>query len=171
LLRPSRGADRRSSEVALFEAFQGEPLYETRDTALHYAKLYGWLLSRPDLVIVFVNHDGELAGFAYGHLWRWAEQADDWSVELRERLAEAAASLEGRFAVYLLAVHPDYRRHGMGRRLLRRLLHAAGTERAWLIRRDEPTPAMALYEAEGWKPIGHGPDTPNGRPGLVLIRD
>ena len=40
---------------------------------------------------------------------------------------------------------------------------------AWLITRDEPTPAMALYQREGWEPIGHGPDTPSGRPGLVLI--
>jgi hypothetical protein len=38
-----------------------------------------------------------------------------------------------------------------------------------VITRDEPTPAMALYRREGWEPIGHGPDTPNARPGLVLI--
>ena len=35
--------------------------------------------------------------------------------------------------------------------------------------RDEPPPAMALYRREGWVPIGHGPDAPNARPGLVLI--
>ena len=27
---------------------------------------------------------------------------------------------------------------------------------------------MALYQREGWEPIGHGPDTPDARPGLVL---
>ena len=28
---------------------------------------------------------------------------------------------------------------------------------------------MALYQREGWEPIGHGPDTPGARAGLVLI--
>jgi hypothetical protein len=28
---------------------------------------------------------------------------------------------------------------------------------------------MALYQGEGWEPIGHGPDTPDAQPGLVLV--
>ena len=111
---------------------------------------------------------GQLAGFAYGHGWRWAEQADDWAVQLKDRLGGAAGCLDGRFAVYLLAVHPWYRRAGLGRQLLQTLLSATKTG-AWLITQDEPTPAMALYQREGWEPIGHGPDTPGGGPGLVLI--
>ena len=37
-----------------------------------------------------------------------------------------------------------------------------------VLTRDEPTPAMALYQQEGWEPIGHGPDSCDARPGLVL---
>lgn len=159
-------------ESLYFAAFHGKPLYETQETASHYAQLYGSLVSQSDFVTVFIRKYGELGGLAYGHPWRWAEQADARAAQLRDRLGfQAAASLEGGFAVYLLAVHPDYRRWGFGRLLLRRLLEAAGTERAWLITRDEPTSAaMALFKAEGWKPIGHGPDTPNGKPGLALIK-
>lgn len=157
-------------EALYFAAFHAAPLHESQETARQFARLYGWLASRPDLVTVFTRtrRDGDLAGLAYGHPWHWAEQADEWAVQLRERLGADATSLEDRFAVYLLAVDPRHRRLGIGRELLRRLLEVAGTERAWLITRDEPTPAMALYRAEGWRPVGHGPDTPNGRPGLVL---
>ncbi|HUC26488.1 MAG TPA: GNAT family N-acetyltransferase [Streptosporangiaceae bacterium] len=157
-------------ESLYFAAFNAEPLCESRATSAQFSRLYGFLVSRADLVSVFTRapHSGELVGLAYGHPWRWAEQTDDWAAQLRDRLGDAASGLEGRFAVYLLAVHPDYRGHGLGRQLLRSLLGAAGNERAWLITRDEPTAAMALYTADGWRPVGHGPDTPNKRPGLVL---
>ena len=147
----------------------GSPLHESRAMAAGYARLYAALLRRPDIEAVAArNADGQLTGFAYGHGWRWAEQTDDWADQLKGRLAGAAGGLDGRFAVYLLAVHPWHRRAGLGRQLLQTLLSATNTG-AWLITRDEPTPAMALYQREGWEPIGHGPDTPSGRPGLVLI--
>ena len=157
-------------ETLCFAAFGAAPLHESRETASESARLYDALTSRPDLITVFVrkSQGGELAGLAYGYPWHWAEHVSDWAGQLSERLGEAAASLEETFAVYLLAVDPECRRHGLGRVLLRSLLEAARTDRAWLITRDEPTPAMTLYTAEGWKPLGHGPDMPNGRPGLVL---
>jgi ribosomal protein S18 acetylase RimI-like enzyme len=158
-------------ESLCFAAFGAAPLYESREAARESGQLYDGQLSRSDLVTVFTrkSQGGELAGLAYGYPWRWAEHVNEWSDQLRERLGGVAADLEGRFAVYLLAVDPNSQRQGLGRGLLRNLLEAAGTERAWLITRDEPTPAMTLYTAQGWKPAGHGPDTPNGRPGLVLI--
>jgi ribosomal protein S18 acetylase RimI-like enzyme len=155
-------------ESLYYAATCGSPLHESRATAAGYARLYAALLRRPDLEAVAARAaSGQLAGFAYGHGWRWAEQADDWAVQLREHLGGAADRLDGRLAVYLLAVHPWYRRAGLGRRLLTTLLSATRTG-AWLITRDEPTPAMALYQREGWEPVGHGPDAPGGRPGLVL---
>ncbi len=151
-VRVSRGRDEAATvaevESLYFAATSGRPLYETKETAAHYAQLYGALLARPDVVAVQARDDGQLAGFAYGHPWSWAEQADSWADELRERLGEAAASLEGRIAVYPLAVHPGYRRAGLGRLLLQTLLDAAGTPHAWLITRDEPTPAMAIHQRE-----------------------
>jgi ribosomal protein S18 acetylase RimI-like enzyme len=156
-------------EVLCFAGTCGRPPHESRATAAGYARLYAALLRRPDLEAVAARAaSGHLAGFAYGHGWRWAEQADDWAVQLRESLGAAADRLDGRFAVYLLAVHPWYRRAGLGRQLLQTLLSATKTG-AWLITGDEPTPALALYQREGWEPIGHFPDTPDARPGLVLI--
>lgn len=155
-------------ESLYYAATCGSPLHESRATAAGYARLYAALLRRPDLEAVAARAaGGQLAGFAYGHGWRWAEQADDWAAQLKERLGGAADRLDGRFAVCLLAVHPWYRRAGLGRQLLGTLLSATKTG-AWLITRDEPPPAMALYQREGWEPIGHGPDTCGARPGLVL---
>jgi ribosomal protein S18 acetylase RimI-like enzyme len=155
-------------ESLCYAAACGHRLRESRAAAAGYARLYAALLRRPDLEAVAARTaGGQLAGFAYGHGWRWAEQTDDWAAQLRERLGGAAGRLDGQFAVYLLAVHPWYRRAGLGRQLLRTLVSATKTG-AWLITRDEPTPAMALYQREGWEPVGHGPDAADACPGLVL---
>ncbi len=152
-----------------YAATCGRPLRESRAAAAGCARLYAARLRRPDLQAVAARPPaGQLAGFAYGHGWRWAEQADDWAAQLKDRLGGAADRLDGRFAVCLLAVHPWYRRAGLGRQLLQTLLSATNTG-AWLITQDEPAPATALYLREGWEPLGHGPDTPGTHPGLVLI--
>ena len=169
--RCGRGQVPSAAEVGAlyYAATCGRPLRESRAAAAGCARLYAARLRRPDLQAVAARAPaGRLAGFAYGHGWRWAEQADDWAAQLKDRLGDAADRLDGRFAVYLLAVHPWYRRAGLGRQLLQTLLSATKTG-AWLITQDEPTPAMALYQREGWEPIGHGPDTPGAGPGLVLI--
>lgn len=150
-------------------ASQGPPLHETEETASVFARIYGWLRDRSDLVAVETREDGRLVGFAYGHPWKRDEQHDSWSRELIERLGDAAQLLEGSFVVYLLAVDPAHQRSGLGRELLRVLLHASGAERAWLQTRDEESPAMALYLSEGWDPIGYGPEAPNGLPGRVML--
>src|SRR5258708_7152862 len=109
-------------DVLCYAAACGSPLHESRATAAGYARLYAALLRRPDLEAVAARAaSGQLAGFAYGPGWQWPEQADDWSVQLRESLGAAADRLDGRLAVYLLAVHPWYRRSGLGGQLLRTL--------------------------------------------------
>ena len=108
---------------------------------------------------------GQLAGFADGQGWRWAEQADDWAVQLQERLGGAVALLDGRWSWWTgAATAPPVR---LGLQLLNTLVSATKTG-AWLITQDEPTPLMALYQREGWGTNGHGPDTCDARPGLVL---
>lgn len=148
------------------------PLAEPPEVAAANARLYGQLLRRSDLITVQHRDQGELTGFAYGHTWHWAEQTDRWATQLRARLgATNAARLDGSFAVYLLAVHPSAQRRGLGRRLLRRLLAEAGAPRAFLQTTDTDTPALRMYRGQGWTILGHGPDAPNGKPGLVLLRD
>lgn len=56
-----------------------------------------------------------------------------------------------------LAVHPEHRRQGLGRRLLGLLLSAAeeaGMKRVTLEVRQDNLPALALYEAHGFRQVG-----------------
>lgn len=56
-----------------------------------------------------------------------------------------------------LAVHPDYRRHGIGGSLLARTLievKKRGGDQAYLEARASNTPAQALYRKLGFIPIG-----------------
>jgi ribosomal protein S18 acetylase RimI-like enzyme len=76
---------------------------------------------------------------------------------LTARPPSAGHWLEGQFAVVWIAVHPDRRGRGLGRRLLERLLAGAGTERAWLVTHDLDTPARALHRSLGFRELGRGP--------------
>ncbi len=144
------------------------PLLEPTSVAATYAWVYESSLTRDDLITASIRVDGRLIGFAYGHAWTWAEQDDAWALELEERLGAASILLERTFALCLLVVHPAYQQRGLGRTLITSILDKV-PERAWLVTRDEDTPARRLYERTGWRPIGHGPDAPNGQPGLVLV--
>lgn len=171
LTRGSEGAPAPPDVEALYrDASRVAPLCEPPEVATMFARLYGALLARRDVLTVSLREAGRLVGFAYGHPWHWQEQSDPWGAQLRERLGEAADLLEDSLAVYLLAVDSAWRRQGLGGTLLDTLLAGTGKP-AWLVTRDEPTPARALYEQGGWRPVGHGPDAPNGRPGLVLLHD
>src|SRR3954470_2689826 len=171
LTRGSEGAPAPPDVEALYrDASRDAPLCEPPEVATMFARLYGALLARRDVLTVSLREAGWLVGFAYGHPWHWQEQSDPWGAQLRERLGKAADLLEDSLAVYLLAVDPARRRQGLGAALLDALLAEIGKP-AWLVTRDEPTPAQALYEQGGWRPVGHGPDAPNGRPGLVLLHD
>ncbi|MGI5208034.1 GNAT family N-acetyltransferase [Spirillospora sp. CA-108201] len=58
--------------------------------------------------------------------------------------------------VYAMAVAPDARRRGLGRRVLRALLgwgSEQGCERAYLVVVERNAPARALYESEGFVPV------------------
>ncbi|MCA0297081.1 MAG: GNAT family N-acetyltransferase [Actinobacteria bacterium] len=145
------------------------PLTEPADVAEVYATLYDLALDRTDLVTVTAREVGELIGFGYGHPWRWAEQADEWSRELAEELGDEAAGLEDSFAVQLLAVHPSFVRRGLGFELLKQLMVASGAGVHWLVVSDVDSPARRLYRRMGYRPLGRGPEAPNGEPGLVLV--
>lgn len=56
-----------------------------------------------------------------------------------------------------LAIHPDYRRHGIGQSLLAKALiecHVRGANQAYLEARIGNAPAQALYRKMGFQPIG-----------------
>ena len=59
-----------------------------------------------------------------------------------------------------LAVHPDYRRQGIGQRLLTEALNQAralGAAVAWLEVRPSNSPALNLYHSLGFKEVGRRP--------------
>jgi GNAT superfamily N-acetyltransferase len=146
------------------------PLSEPPSTASLYAQLYALSQAMPGVVAVSSRREGELVGLAYGYPFTWASATDPWSLQLRDRLGEAAAAIEDSFALVLLAVDPAAQGQGLGRKLLRAVVDRSAADVAWLQTTDLDTPARRLYESDGWTPLGHGPDAPDGRPGLVLIR-
>lgn len=150
-------------------ASSGGPLAELAEVATMFADLYDLALDRTDLVAVTAKEAGELVGFGYGHRWRWAEQTDGWSQDLAERLGDASVRLEDAFAVQLLAVHPSFTRRGLGFELLKHLMVASAANVHWLQASDADSPALRLYRRMGYRPLGHGPEAPDGRAGLVLV--
>lgn len=151
-------------------AAAGPPLFEDAGVAARFAGLYAQARYWPGAVQVVARLAGEPVGFGYGHTWAWAAPADPWSLLLAERLGTAAAVLESSFALQLLAVLPRAQGLGLGRLLLDRLLAATSHRTVWLQTTDLESPALALYRSVGFVPLGHGPDAPDGRPGLVLVR-
>ena len=167
LVKTSAAPDAAQVESLYSVASAGPPLSEPRSVAQLYARLYHRLLL-PDTLIASAS-DGDLVGICYGHPWKWANQTDAWSQQLADRLgSEAAQSLDGALAVRLLAVHPKHQRGGLGKGLLRMVCEASSSSSMWLETTDIDSPARRLYASTGWKPIGYGPDAPDGRPGLVL---
>jgi 16S rRNA (cytidine1402-2'-O)-methyltransferase len=155
-------------ERLYLEAFSPPPMSEGPEQAAGIAAWYAEAVRRPDLTVVTAHDRGSLVGLCFGHPWWWEGMDDEWSRALGSRMGEAAPSLEGTFGVGVLAVRPDRQRAGLGRALLHAAVARSGLRRAWLVTRDDETPALRLYRSLGWTPIGHGPDLANGRPALVL---
>lgn len=155
----------------LYEAVsRPPPLSEPPEVAQSFGRLYGYARKRDDVVALGAFSNDELVGFAYGHPWRWNSEVDPWSQELRFRLGQNPAELiDGSFAVLLLAVHPSAARRGLGAALLGSLMQASAAETHWLHTTDSDTPAQRLYRHSGYTTLGHGPDAPDERPGLVLV--
>jgi GNAT superfamily N-acetyltransferase len=146
------------------------PLSEPPSVAKMFADLYRHARTEAGAVMTIATVAGAPVGFAYGHNWNWDRATDPWSTELRNRLGEQAAQrIENSFALELLAVTPTASGAGIGRQLLSSLLEAAMSSTAWLQTTDIDSPAQHLYLATGWRTLGHGPDAPNGKPGLVMI--
>lgn len=143
---------------------------ESSEVAELFATLYDLALDRSDIVAVTAKEVGELVGFGYGHRWRWSEQTDEWSEDLGQKLGDdAAVQLEGAFAVQLLAVHPRFTHKGLGFELLKQLMVASAADIHWLQTEDVDSPARRLFGRMGYRPLAHGPQGPDGAPGLVLV--
>ena len=163
-----------ASEIEdLYGAAAAEPpLSEGTEHVSLFADVYDVSVRTGQVLIALTRTraDGRLSSFAYGHFWSWAEQKYPWAFDLYSRLGEDAAELESTFALNLLARDPLQRKHGLGRRTLRDWLDAVEGYGCWLQTDDIDSPARRLYESLGFEAVGHGPQAPNGQPGLVMLR-
>jgi ribosomal protein S18 acetylase RimI-like enzyme len=149
----------REQLVAVYRAAMGAaPFFETEVETGWFAEELAGELDEAGYRCWMATEDGRVVGFAYG-LPTPEIPSEGWYGLVREAVGPAAAErwLAGQFAVVWIAVHPDHRGKGLGRRLLERLLAEAGTERAWLITHDLDTPARALYRSLGFQQLGRGP--------------
>jgi ribosomal protein S18 acetylase RimI-like enzyme len=143
--------------VAVYRAaMSAPPFFETEVETGWFAQELAGEVTEPGFRCWTAHDADRLVGFAYG-LPTPEIPPDGWYGLLRVAVGAAAEWLEGQFAVVWIAVHPDRRGRGLGRRLLERLLAGADTERAWLITHDLDTPARALYRSLGFRELGHGP--------------
>ena len=145
--------------VAVYRAAMGAPpFFETEVETGWFAQELADELTEPGFRCWVAGDGGRTVGFAYGFPTPEVP-ADGWYGSLRQAVGPDAAEhwLAGQFAVVWLAVHPDRRGRGLGRRLLERLLAGASTERAWLVTHDLDTPARALYRSLGFRELGRGP--------------
>jgi ribosomal protein S18 acetylase RimI-like enzyme len=145
--------------VAVYRAAMGAaPFFETEVETGWFVEELAGEVEEDGYRCWVATEDDRVVGFAYG-LPTPEIPADGWYGLVREAVGPAAAErwLAGQFAVVWIAVHPDHRGRGLGRRLLERLLAEAGTDRAWLITHDLDSPARALYRSLGFRQLGHGP--------------
>ncbi len=156
---------------SLYAAAAGRPpLNEPASSAELFASVYEASVKSERVIAVAGIDEERLVAFAYGHPWLWEEQDYPWAQELHDRLGDDAPGLDGTYSLNLLARDPAERYRGLGRAVLTRWLRAIGDRPCWLQTSDVDSPARRLYSSLGFKAIGHGPDAPNGRPGLVLVR-
>ncbi|TGD31869.1 hypothetical protein EB835_07250 [Brevibacterium sp. S22] len=163
----------RSEVEALYGAAAAEPpLGEDPRFAALFADVYEVSVRNGQVLMTLTRtqSDGRLSSFAYGHHWKWEEQKYPWAFELQSRLGEASIELESTFALNLLARDPHQSERGLGRRTLERWIGEVGRFGCWLQTDDIDSPARRLYESLGFTELGHGPEAPDGRPGLVMFR-
>lgn len=163
----------REEVEAIYGAAAAEPpLNEDPKYATLFADVYDVSVRRGQVVMALARSqtDGRLSAFAYGHYWNWEEQKYPWAFELQSSLGERCTELESTFALNLLARDPRRRDQGIGRRTLEAWLNAVAGYGCWLQTDDIDSPARRLYESLGFTELGHGPEAPNGRPGLVMFR-
>jgi len=112
--------------------------------------IYDRHCARAGFLFVSAIRDGALVGFCYGY--RLTEE-DWWRNQLLWQLSPADQPVvaAGAFSVVELHVAEAARRRGLGRRLLRRVVAAAGGGPLTLTVRSDNEPAIALYRSEGWR--------------------
>ncbi|TKK90381.1 GNAT family N-acetyltransferase [Herbidospora galbida] len=139
------------------DVFLREPFAWTPDTSQENAEDLHRLAGDPSFSAVIAWHAGEPVGYAYGH--RLPADHGWWRAIPEPLPAEFTDEWDGRtFALVSLAVLPNRRGHGVGRRLIDSLLGSRGEERAVLSVQPTALSTQSIYRHLGWRLIGrNGP--------------
>jgi ribosomal protein S18 acetylase RimI-like enzyme len=153
-------------------AFAEPPYFETEQGAASVAQAF--LRHRANPAVGFrccVAREpagGEFAGFIYG--FAHAPGTRRYDLLQAQMPPELAADwLADAYDVVELAVAPDFRRQGIGGRLLDALLAGQPHRTAVLTTYDGETAAMRLYRARGWTAVMHGFRFPGGADEDVVL--
>ncbi|MEU4820266.1 GNAT family N-acetyltransferase [Actinomadura sp. NPDC023710] len=133
-------------------AFPGYDLGDHRDRTARQAAVAGF-------EALLAEEDGRLVGFAYGLPLR----SGGWWSGLDPASSDAAFTAEDgqrTFALIDLAVLPDARGRGLGRRLVSDLLEGRAEQRATLATNPAERDVQQIYERWGWRKVGRVPGSP-----------
>lgn len=125
-------------------------------------------LTYPDVEAILLYEDGTLRGFVYGHTnrpdqWWYRQIAPALSTEARADVFDDA------WVIVELAVDPDARRRGFGRRLLEASLADKPHRWAVLSTVAADSPAIHLYDRTGFQPLLPTFSFPEGRGNWVIL--
>lgn len=116
----------------------------------------------PNQTLVYI-HEGKVAGAIFGYHGHLEDTIDDaflklyaaYHIQHQIPLYEDKETMPGEWYIDILAVYPEYRRHGIGRKLLievENLARQQGATKIALNCEKDNTKAYKLYEKLGYTP-------------------
>lgn len=144
--------------------FSVAPFVWTDAESAHHRSMLNRLIADPSFGIAVAMSGNTLVGFAYGY----ALTKPDWWAGFRDPVPDyLIREWPGRtFALIDLAVQPEWRRRGIGRRLVDCLLASRTEERATLAAQPQAEVSHRFYAAlGGWINVGR-----QNTPGFVSPR-
>lgn len=133
-------------------AFREPPYHHDAIAADGFRGVLPAHLAYPDFEAVLLYESGQLLGFVYGHTnapdqWWYRQIAPSLPAAVRTGVFDDA------WVIVELAVDPDARRRGLGRRLLTATMAGRPNRWAVLTTMDADSPAVHLYDHFGFKPL------------------
>jgi ribosomal protein S18 acetylase RimI-like enzyme len=116
--------------------------------------------------------DSQIIGFGYGFRGaggQWWHDVVRLAMTAQIGATVAAAWLDSSMEIAELHVHPDFQRHGIGRRLLLGLTAGRPEHTAALSTQDDNWPARLLYRSVGFTDMLTGFSFPGGGPPYTIM--